>query len=156
SSSVRRSCSRGSGTGRAAACCWRGSCTRWSMSAAGCSSSERKWRSGGSLAPGARGAAWFWWSRIGRRWGRGKGGLGRGHWVWLSEWCMRFSIIGAPRQRSDLGETAAQAWWDWVEDAVLAEELGFDAVYTGEHHFCFASGNSSPLVLLAHVAARTE
>jgi len=69
---------------------------------------------------------------------------------------MRFSIIGAPRQRHDLGETAAQAWWNWVDDAVLAEELGFDAVYTGEHHFCFASGNSSPLVLLAHVAARTE
>jgi len=69
---------------------------------------------------------------------------------------MRFSIIGAPRQRYDLGETAAQAWWDWVEDALLAEQLGFDAVYTGEHHFCFASGNSSPLVLLTHVAARTE
>ena len=69
---------------------------------------------------------------------------------------MRFSIIGAPRQRWDLGETAAQAWWDWVEDAVLAEKLGFDAVYTGEHHFCFASGNSSPFLLLANVAARTE
>jgi len=34
---------------------------------------------------------------------------------------MRFSIIGAPRQRWDLVETAAQAWWDCVEDAVLAE-----------------------------------
>jgi alkanesulfonate monooxygenase SsuD/methylene tetrahydromethanopterin reductase-like flavin-dependent oxidoreductase (luciferase family) len=69
---------------------------------------------------------------------------------------MRFSIIGAPRQRWDLGESAAQAWWDWVEDAVLAEKLGFDAVYTGEHHFCFASGNSSPFLLLTNVAARTE
>jgi alkanesulfonate monooxygenase SsuD/methylene tetrahydromethanopterin reductase-like flavin-dependent oxidoreductase (luciferase family) len=69
---------------------------------------------------------------------------------------MRFSIIGAPRQRWDLGETTAQAWWDWVDDAVLAEELGYDAVYVGEHHFCFTSGNSSPLVLLTHVAARTE
>jgi alkanesulfonate monooxygenase SsuD/methylene tetrahydromethanopterin reductase-like flavin-dependent oxidoreductase (luciferase family) len=69
---------------------------------------------------------------------------------------LRFSIIGAPRQRYDLGESAAQAWWDWIEDAVLAEKLGFDAVYTGEHHFCFASGNSSPFLLLADVAARTE
>jgi alkanesulfonate monooxygenase SsuD/methylene tetrahydromethanopterin reductase-like flavin-dependent oxidoreductase (luciferase family) len=69
---------------------------------------------------------------------------------------MRFSIIGAPRQRYDLGQTAAQAWWEWVEDAILAEQLGFDAVYTGEHHFCFASGNSAPLLLLADVAARTE
>ena len=32
---------------------------------------------------------------------------------------------------------------------MLAEKLGFDAVYTGEHHFCFASGNSSPFLLLA-------
>ncbi|HEY1291581.1 MAG TPA: LLM class flavin-dependent oxidoreductase [Chloroflexota bacterium] len=69
---------------------------------------------------------------------------------------MRFSIIGAPRQRWDLGETAAQAWWDWIDDALLAEKLGFDAVYTGEHHFCFASGNSSPFLLLTNVAARTE
>jgi alkanesulfonate monooxygenase SsuD/methylene tetrahydromethanopterin reductase-like flavin-dependent oxidoreductase (luciferase family) len=69
---------------------------------------------------------------------------------------MRFSIIGAPRQRWDLGESAAEAWWNWVDDAVLAEKLGFDAVYTGEHHFCFASGNSSPFLLLTNVAARTE
>lgn len=69
---------------------------------------------------------------------------------------MRFSVIGAPRQRWDLGETAAQAWQDWVEDALLAEKLGFDAVYTGEHHFTFASGNSSPFLLLTNVAARTE
>ncbi len=69
---------------------------------------------------------------------------------------MRFSIIGAPRQRWDLGETAAQAWWDWIDDALLAENLGYDAVYTGEHHFCFASGNSSPFLLLTNVAARTE
>ena len=65
---------------------------------------------------------------------------------------MRFSIIGAPRQRYDLGESAANAWWDWVEDALLAEKLGFDAVYTGEHHFCFASGNSAPLILLTESA----
>jgi alkanesulfonate monooxygenase SsuD/methylene tetrahydromethanopterin reductase-like flavin-dependent oxidoreductase (luciferase family) len=69
---------------------------------------------------------------------------------------MRFSIIMAPRQRSDRGETAAEAWHNFVGDALLAERLGFDAVYTGEHHFCFASGNSSPLILLAEIAARTE
>lgn len=68
---------------------------------------------------------------------------------------MRFSIISGPRQRADLGQTAADAWWDYVNDAVLADELGFDAVYFAEHHFCLASGNSSPLTMAAAVAART-
>jgi alkanesulfonate monooxygenase SsuD/methylene tetrahydromethanopterin reductase-like flavin-dependent oxidoreductase (luciferase family) len=69
---------------------------------------------------------------------------------------VRFSIICAPRQRTDLGQTAAQAWWDYMEDGLLAEKLGFDALYVGEHHFCFSSGNSSPLLWLTQLAARTE
>jgi|tagenome__1003787_1003787.scaffolds.fasta_scaffold20570278_1 alkanesulfonate monooxygenase SsuD/methylene tetrahydromethanopterin reductase-like flavin-dependent oxidoreductase (luciferase family) len=69
---------------------------------------------------------------------------------------MRFSIIAGPRQRADLGQSAAEAWWDYVNDAVLAEELGYDGVYFGEHHFCFASGNSSPLTMAAAVAVRTS
>jgi alkanesulfonate monooxygenase SsuD/methylene tetrahydromethanopterin reductase-like flavin-dependent oxidoreductase (luciferase family) len=69
---------------------------------------------------------------------------------------VRFSIIAGPRQRADLGQSAAEAWWDYHNDAILAEELGYDAVYFGEHHFCFASGNSSPLALAMSVAARTS
>jgi alkanesulfonate monooxygenase SsuD/methylene tetrahydromethanopterin reductase-like flavin-dependent oxidoreductase (luciferase family) len=69
---------------------------------------------------------------------------------------IRFSIVAGPRQRADLGQTAAEAWHDYVNDAVLAEELGYDAVYFAEHHFCFSTGNSSPLIGLTHVAARTK
>jgi alkanesulfonate monooxygenase SsuD/methylene tetrahydromethanopterin reductase-like flavin-dependent oxidoreductase (luciferase family) len=69
---------------------------------------------------------------------------------------MRFSLVAGPRQRPDLGQSAADAWWNYVEDAVLAEKLGFDSVFVGEHHFCFASGTSSPFVMLAQIAARTE
>ncbi len=69
---------------------------------------------------------------------------------------MRFSLVGGPRQRADLGQTAAECWNQYVGDAVLADELGFDAAYVGEHHFCFASGNSSPLMMLTEVAAKTE
>lgn len=69
---------------------------------------------------------------------------------------MRFSIIAGARQRPDLGQSAADAWWKYVNDALLAEKLGYDSIFMGEHHFCFASGNSSPFVLLTHVAARTE
>ena len=38
-----------------------------------------------------------------------------------------------PRQRADLGQTAADAGWDYAGDVVLAEEeFGYDAVYFGE------------------------
>ena len=69
---------------------------------------------------------------------------------------MRFSVIAGPRQRPDLKQSAADAWWNYVNDAVLADKLGFDSAFIGEHHFCFASGDSSPFVMLAHIAARTE
>ena len=69
---------------------------------------------------------------------------------------MRFSIIAGPRQRPDLGQSAFEAWWNYVNDAVLAEKLGYDSAFIGEHHFTFASGNSSPFVMLAQIAARTE
>lgn len=69
---------------------------------------------------------------------------------------MRFSIIAGARQRPDLGQSASDAWWNYVNDALLAEKLGYDSIFMGEHHFCFASGNSSPFVLLTHIAARTE
>ena len=69
---------------------------------------------------------------------------------------MRFTVIAGPRQRADLGETAAECWRNYVGDALLAEELGFDAYGIGEHHFCFAAGNSSPLVMLTEIAARTS
>lgn len=69
---------------------------------------------------------------------------------------MRFSYIGGPRPRPDLNQPAAQAWRNYVSDGLLADKLGFDAFYVGEHHFCFASGTSAPMVMLAEVAARTE
>lgn len=42
-----------------------------------------------------------------------------------------------------------------VESAVLGEQLGFDSVWLGEHHFCDYV-LSAPPVVLAAIAARTE
>ncbi|MBW1886139.1 MAG: LLM class flavin-dependent oxidoreductase [Deltaproteobacteria bacterium] len=42
-----------------------------------------------------------------------------------------------------------------VDNAVLAEELGFDSIWLGEHHFCDYI-LSSPPVVLAAIAERTE
>jgi len=43
-----------------------------------------------------------------------------------------------------------------MNDVIRADRLGFDSAFIGEHHFCFAQGNSSPFVFLAEAAARTE
>lgn len=53
---------------------------------------------------------------------------------------MRFSVIAGPRQRTDLGQSAADAWWSYVEDAVMAEKLGFDAIYFGSITFVSRRG----------------
>lgn len=45
---------------------------------------------------------------------------------------------------------------DHVEEAVLAEELGFDCVWVSEHHFSPDCWNPSPFTFLAAVAARTQ
>ena len=45
---------------------------------------------------------------------------------------------------------------DHLEEAVLAEQLGFDNVWASEHHFSEDSWNPSPLTFLAAVASRTE
>jgi len=69
---------------------------------------------------------------------------------------LRFSIIQGPRHRADRGETAGQAWKRFIDDAILADRLGYDGFMSGEHHFSFASGVSSPYIFLAEAAARTE
>jgi alkanesulfonate monooxygenase SsuD/methylene tetrahydromethanopterin reductase-like flavin-dependent oxidoreductase (luciferase family) len=45
---------------------------------------------------------------------------------------------------------------DHLEEAVLAEELGFDNVWASEHHFSPDQWNPSPFIFLAAVAARTS
>jgi alkanesulfonate monooxygenase SsuD/methylene tetrahydromethanopterin reductase-like flavin-dependent oxidoreductase (luciferase family) len=49
-----------------------------------------------------------------------------------------------------------QLYGEYLEEAVLAERLGFDAVWASEHHFSEDAWNPSPLTFLAAVAARTE
>ena len=45
---------------------------------------------------------------------------------------------------------------DHLEEAVLAEELGFNNVWASEHHFAEDAWNPSPVTFLAAVVARTE
>jgi alkanesulfonate monooxygenase SsuD/methylene tetrahydromethanopterin reductase-like flavin-dependent oxidoreductase (luciferase family) len=45
---------------------------------------------------------------------------------------------------------------DHLEEAVLAEELGFDCVWVSEHHFSPDCWNPAPFAFLGAIAARTE
>src|SRR5579864_2391490 len=59
------------------------------------------------------------------------------------------TLPGSPRKLADL-------YRDHLEEAVLAEELGFDCVWASEHHFSPDAWSPSPFPFLAAVAARTE
>ena len=49
----------------------------------------------------------------------------------------------------------AQLYRDHLDEAVLAEELGFDCVWVSEHHFSPDAWNPSPFAFLGAVAALT-
>ncbi len=59
------------------------------------------------------------------------------------------TLPGKPQKLADL-------YRDHLEEAVLAEELGFDCVWVSEHHFSPDAWNPSPFTFLSAVAARTE
>jgi len=59
------------------------------------------------------------------------------------------TLPGRPQRLADL-------YRDHLEEAVLAEELGFDCVWASEHHFSPDAWNPSPFTFLAAVAGRTE
>jgi alkanesulfonate monooxygenase SsuD/methylene tetrahydromethanopterin reductase-like flavin-dependent oxidoreductase (luciferase family) len=69
---------------------------------------------------------------------------------------LRVGIMNAVRNHPDSPGDLRRLYADCLADAVLAEELGFDFAWYGEHHFTEDQWSPSPLVLCAAVAARTE
>jgi alkanesulfonate monooxygenase SsuD/methylene tetrahydromethanopterin reductase-like flavin-dependent oxidoreductase (luciferase family) len=68
---------------------------------------------------------------------------------------MRFGLFGGPA--AGLGSVpVGDAYREYVEYVVAAEQLGFHSVFLTEHHFSGLGQASSPLALLAHIAARTS
>jgi alkanesulfonate monooxygenase SsuD/methylene tetrahydromethanopterin reductase-like flavin-dependent oxidoreductase (luciferase family) len=54
-------------------------------------------------------------------------------------------------------QSEAETFAQLVDTIVAAEELGYDSVWVGQHHFGLGSGRvPSPLVLFANVAAKTS
>jgi len=69
---------------------------------------------------------------------------------------MRVGVFQLPTYVPELDGSHADVLRRLVDDAVLAETLGFDSVWATEHHFEYFGGLlSAPQVLLASIAART-
>ncbi len=69
---------------------------------------------------------------------------------------MRIGTLSAVRTHPGRPERADRFYESYVADAVLAEALGFEFAWFGEHHFMECQWTPSPLVVCAAVAARTE
>jgi len=70
---------------------------------------------------------------------------------------MKFSLFFEMQIESPTRAREAQTFRDCVEQAVLADELGYHAVWEVEHHGLYEySHSSAPEVFLAFVAARTQ
>ncbi len=72
---------------------------------------------------------------------------------------MRFGLLyelALPISEEESGRTESDAYWEAVEQIVLAESVGFDYVWFVEHHFLEdLSRSSAPEVFLAAVAQHT-
>ncbi len=69
---------------------------------------------------------------------------------------MRLVITMGIRQLPSQPRPLHDLYREYLEEAVLAEKLGFDNVWASEHHFSDDAWNPSPITFLAAVAARTE
>src|SRR5688572_16150420 len=57
---------------------------------------------------------------------------------------------------AETGRTDADMWRGQVEMALQAEPLGFDSIWTAEHHFGDYIVSPHPALFLTYLAARTE
>jgi alkanesulfonate monooxygenase SsuD/methylene tetrahydromethanopterin reductase-like flavin-dependent oxidoreductase (luciferase family) len=69
---------------------------------------------------------------------------------------VKFGIINAVRNHPARPYPLEDVYADYLSDAILAEELGFDFAWYGEHHFTECQWTPSPMLVMAAVAARTE
>jgi alkanesulfonate monooxygenase SsuD/methylene tetrahydromethanopterin reductase-like flavin-dependent oxidoreductase (luciferase family) len=69
---------------------------------------------------------------------------------------MKVGIIQGVRNHPDKPYPLQQVYADYISDAILAEELGFDFSWYGEHHGRPCQWTPSPLVVAAAVAAKTS
>jgi len=68
---------------------------------------------------------------------------------------MEFGVFILAQQRG-YHQTSQQVIKNSIEQTVAAEQAGFDAAWYAEHHFNNYSLSPSPLMMVAHMAAKTQ
>jgi alkanesulfonate monooxygenase SsuD/methylene tetrahydromethanopterin reductase-like flavin-dependent oxidoreductase (luciferase family) len=68
---------------------------------------------------------------------------------------MEFGVFLLAQQRG-YHQTSQQVIQNSIEQTVVAEQAGFNTAWYAEHHFNNYSLSPSPLMMIAHVAARTQ
>src|SRR5690606_8166437 len=121
----------------------------------------REWRAAGLGLPPGAGADRRGDRPGGRRGGNGRHGLARRPRCRLRRRPLRrmtrkFALSVLDLAPIAAGSTATQALRNTVELARLTERLGYTRFWLAEHHGMPSIASSSPEVLIAHVAARTE
>jgi alkanesulfonate monooxygenase SsuD/methylene tetrahydromethanopterin reductase-like flavin-dependent oxidoreductase (luciferase family) len=69
---------------------------------------------------------------------------------------MQVGVALAIKTLADQTEPLEQVYQTFIQEAILAEELGFDFVSTSEHHFEDDAWSPSQLPILANIAAQTS
>jgi alkanesulfonate monooxygenase SsuD/methylene tetrahydromethanopterin reductase-like flavin-dependent oxidoreductase (luciferase family) len=69
---------------------------------------------------------------------------------------MDIGISIAPRFLPARPQPLAEVYREYIDDVVYAESLGFDFVYTTEHHFAPDGWSPSQFTILAYLASATE
>jgi len=69
---------------------------------------------------------------------------------------MLVSLAGAIRFHPDQPQPLTKIYDEFCELSVLAEQLGFHRIWLSEHHLAEDGWNSSPMMVLAAIAARTR
>lgn len=69
---------------------------------------------------------------------------------------MDIAFVTAIRSRPNHPEPLDRLYREYIDETVYAEELGFDSVWVGEHHFAEDAWTPSPLPVLAAIAERTS
>jgi alkanesulfonate monooxygenase SsuD/methylene tetrahydromethanopterin reductase-like flavin-dependent oxidoreductase (luciferase family) len=68
---------------------------------------------------------------------------------------MEFGVFLLAQQRG-YHQTSQQVIQNTIDQTVMAEQAGFDSAWYAEHHFNNYSLSPSPLMMVAHVAAKTS
>lgn len=69
---------------------------------------------------------------------------------------MKYGLLLSFQAPAQFGTTPTQVYGESLEQAELAESLGFDSVWTTEHHFLDDGYLPSPLIAASALAARTK